>query len=187
MSYKLINLMLFVFLSIIAFGQQKTKVDLPIDSSTNLISFSSVVERPNTPKDKLFDAIRTWATTNNVISEKSIKTADQSSGEIVIEAKDQLSYLNTSFCSVKYNVIVFIKDNKYKYIIRNFIHEGCQRRIGNDVSSMKSIGQLESVLVVNDNNRGFYDHVLRLSKEQAEKVIQSLVTYVQTGKDEKSF
>lgn len=175
--------------SLIAFSQEHTKVDLPIDTATNKISFTNVIEKPNLKKDALFELLRTWASTTSTIKEKMTTVADKDNGEITLSCKDLLLYndgeFSTNFCYINYSITFYVKDEKFKYIIRNFNHQGCQR--GSGYGEMKSIGDLENILIADSKNRGFYDNVLKLTKQQVEKVIASIIAYTNTGKNERDF
>lgn len=172
----------FLLVPFIGFAQ-KTTIDLPIDEATNKISFTKVVEAPGS-KHKIFELLRTWSTTTSDIKEKNIKVADSTSGEIVVECKQPIFSLGVSFCYVKYSITFYVKDNKYKSIIRSFNHEGCNR--GDGYGIMPSYGALETMLDV-QKDRKYLDHILSATKDHAQVVQGSFEKYSLTAKSEKDF
>lgn len=169
-------------------AQQTTLIEIPIDKETNKIVFSDIKQVDGIKKDKLFEILRTWVSTNTLIKEKNITVSDKETYEISITCKDPILYnqdgISTNFCFVSYSITFYIKDDKFKYFIRNFNHVGCER--GGGFGSMKSIGELENILIV-DKDRNYYDNVLRLVKQQTDKIIISFTTATKTNVNEKDF
>jgi len=185
---KFITATILIFLCLGLQAQIQTTIDLPIDKETGKIVFSQVVQTDSVKKDKLFELLRTWASTTTQIKEKTISVADKESYEISITCKDPILYnengMSTNFCFINYSITFYIKDDKFKYLIRNFNHLGCDR--GGGYNSMKSIGDLENILVV-DKDRGYFDNVLRLTKQQTEKIIASFTSATKINLKEKDF
>jgi Domain of unknown function (DUF4468) with TBP-like fold len=173
---------LFLILSSGLFAQLKTTIDLPIDSATQKVVFTDVVKVDSMKKEKIFDLLRTWSSSTSDIKEKNIKIADVVTGEITLECKDPIP----SFCFIKYTLILYIKENKYKYIIRNFSHEGCIRENMSTAKELKSFGEIEQYLNV-EKDRYYYDNILQGAKDQSNKIIESLKKYLSVSKNEKDF
>lgn len=166
---------------------QKTDIQLPIDTSTGKISFTGVVQVNNTKKETLFDRLRTLITSTSLIKEKNITVSDINTEEITAACKNPLILMDgskpVSFCNITYSISLYLKDNKFKYSIRNFVHEGCVR--GDGLNDMKSIGALENIITVDPGDRRYYDNVLRITKDQALKIADQLKTAA--VKNEKDF
>lgn len=180
---RIIILMLTLLVMSSAIGQQVTKVELPIDKETSLITFSDVVPSEKNSKAKLYRLLRTWATTTTDIFQKQLTVSDSATGDIIIDAKNLIEVKGGNMCYVKYSIILFVKDFKFKYIMRNLSHVGCTR---DGFGKMDSYGELEKLIIV-QHDRDYFDNILQGSKNQMKKVTDSMIKYITNGKDEKDF
>jgi hypothetical protein len=166
-------------------GQQYTSVLLPIDSISGKITFTEVVNE-NANKDKLFFAVRNWAGSTSDIKSKKIQVADKESGEIIVECYNEIltKENNISMCFLRFSISVVCKDNRYKYRIQNFVHEGCDR--GGLPGKMSSIGELESVLSATHDRR-YFDLVLELTKDMSDAISSNLKKTVHSSIAQEGF
>lgn len=97
------------------------------------LTFTETIEINNTTKNELYSRARIWFTDYFNDAQEVIQVDDKEDGQIV--GKALLSYNSKIFIgsaqtsgTVTYIVKIFVKDNKYKYEITNFMHEGSSTR-----------------------------------------------------------
>jgi hypothetical protein len=148
---------------------------LPIDSTTHLITYTGIVQANGT-QSELYSRAREWfAKTYN--SAQSVIQMDNNS-EIVGKALMQV-YDKGKCGFINYTISVFFKDGKYKYEITNLYHTGEQRPptyIGSQYVASQPVpdyGNCESMLHgKNKMWQRFYDKLLN----QMDNNIKSLIT-----------
>lgn len=90
-------------------------------------TLSKVIETDSVGKAVLFTAINDWFATTYKSANDVIQMADKESGIIVGNAITPYSYPNISYTCygghIKYTIKVYVKDNKIKVEMTNFIHE----------------------------------------------------------------
>jgi hypothetical protein len=107
------------------FAQEKTKLDIPVDEATGLITYKEVVNEPG-PQDTLFNRCSTWLHTFYSNPWEATKVRDQSTGVIKIQHQffiyDYDDKGNKKEAGlVQYNAKIEFKENRYRYVIDNFI------------------------------------------------------------------
>lgn len=183
---KRILFLLFYSIPAISFTQENTSVALPIDSATGKIVFADVIEIPDVSANKLFQLLRNWAVTNTVISDKAILVNDSTNHEITLHCKNELRTADgKSMCNISFVITLYNKEGKYKYLIKNLVHEGCYR--GPLLGTMQSVGELERIINSDSQNRRYYDNILSCTKNNCEKLIASLKASVSTTANESNF
>ena len=109
----------------IAFAQDKSKSEIPIDEATGLITYKEVVNEPG-PQDTLFNRCSTWLHTFYSNAWEAAKVRDQSTGLIKIQHQffvyDYDDKGNKKEAGlIQYNAKIEFKENRYRYVIDNFV------------------------------------------------------------------
>ena len=120
----------FILLSIsIVFGQKETPI-LPIDSSTNKITYSDVVYVDSlATKQELFSRAREWFAKAYKSSTNVIQMEDKERGTIIGKALMQVYYKEFPYGYINYTISIYIKDGRYKYEFTDFHHTGQGRDV----------------------------------------------------------
>lgn len=146
---------------------------LPIDSTTNLITYTGVVKVQGN-KDELYSRAREWfakaynSSLNVIQMDDKEKIVGKALMQVYFKAlgKDQKSgYVN-------YTISIYFKDNKYKYEITNFYHSGQYNDDGNYISAM---GSCEDMMAEKKKSyKKVYDYILYQVDENINNLIISL-------------
>ena len=140
---KLFTLAIVILISAICFGQ----TIMPIDSNTYRITYQQVVELPNLKSEELYLKAKEWFS-NAFVRGKSVIDLDDDKGfkiigkgTVNITFKNELGNIGDGG-NVSFKISLFFKDNRYKYIITDFIHEQSpgmtsRRAIGGPLESEK--------------------------------------------------
>lgn len=106
------------------------KLELPIDSLTNKITYSEAVYVDSLAnKQEIFSRAREWFAKAYKSSTNVIQMEDKESGKIVGKALLDV-YMTTVFGSqseggyINYTITIYVKDGKYKYEITDIYHTG---------------------------------------------------------------
>jgi len=161
----------------------KTTLDIPVDSSTGKIKFAGVADAPGKKAAAILSSVNSALLKSNAFTDKTIVISDTATGEFTMRCKSELLTSFGSLCFINYLVTVYTKEGRFKYILTNFVHEGCDRQ---GLPPMKSTGELENAMVSTPGNRGYYDNMLTLSKTVAENVIAEIKAGVLKN-DERNF
>lgn len=160
-------------------GQSGEKVDpltkpyerivLSIDSTTNLITYSGVVEQEESGSDSLYLRTKRWA--EKMFTKDSKIELDKRNQKLVYIAYiPAYAYLNkyTKRSIGKYEMkfTVLIKEGRYKYSITNLVHESVK-----PAGASKANRNYFEYYYTSINNVRQYDSVLR----NADKDIQALM------------
>lgn len=123
---KLLILLLFVYPTIVL-SQEKTnnnRIVLPIDSSTNLITYQEVVDAKGATKDQLYIKGREWFAKSFKSANDVIQMDDKDAGKIIGKATSQGIYTSGGLSipyKMLYTISITTKNNKYRYEITSFI------------------------------------------------------------------
>lgn len=162
-------------------GPVKTTLDIPVDSSTGKIKFTGVVQAPGKKSADILGSVNAAMLKSNAFVDKTIVISDTTTGEFTMRCTSPLQAANGgNLCFINYLLTVYTKDGRYKYILTNFVHEGCDRP---GLPRMISTGELENALVSTAPNRGYYDNLLTTCKATAELVISEIKTDVLLNND----
>ena len=118
--------MIFTILLIAVFTTAFTQTPiLPIDSTTNLITYSAVVEAKGT-KDELFSRAREWfaKTYNSAQSVIQMEDKDKIIGRALTQVYRKVAIGTYEYGYVNYTISIYFKDDKYKYEVTNLYHTG---------------------------------------------------------------
>jgi hypothetical protein len=110
------------------------RIELIIDSITNLITYSGVVEQEESGSDSLYIRAKKWAAKQ---FGKEVKyEVDQKNQKLVIKASLPAyaygnKYTKRSIGKYDFKVTLWIKEGRYKYQINNLVHESIKSKTGN--------------------------------------------------------
>jgi hypothetical protein len=165
-SMKTQTLIIFFLLSYIsAFGQNETP-KLPIDSTTNKITYTGVVFVDSlVSKQELFSRAREWFAKTYKSSTNVIQMEDKESGKIVGKAllsvyftalgtKQQGGYIN-------YTISIYFKEGRYKYEITDFYHTGVY--VNSTVGKEPDGGSCEKLII---EQKGFWGNSYKRTYER---------------------
>jgi hypothetical protein len=122
----LVIFLFLVFTTLVGYTQDTTiniiSQQLPIDSTTDQISFVRIVELPGTPKNQIYTGAREWFTFRYPDARKVLQMEDAENGVLIGKAartfKDGLLTQR-----MVYTIKIYVKDNKYKAEITNIYYE----------------------------------------------------------------
>ena len=118
-------LFIFAFTSCKIFGQ-----DLPVDAETKLISYTKVVDAPETSKAELYSRANEWFAKNYKSAQSVLQMQDKEAGKLVGKAICKTTLRGYDAGYVNYTISIFVKDNKYKYEVTNLYHDKGLSQIG---------------------------------------------------------
>jgi len=93
--------------------------NLPVDSTNNLITYTSIVKIPKATTDQLYSKIRAWIANTYNSANNVLQMDDKASWTLI--AKGVFTYPNLHFSSfINYTLTVNIKPEKFRIIITNY-------------------------------------------------------------------
>lgn len=96
--------------------------DLPIDSKTEKVTFIEVIDATGLDGSELFTTLKNWGLSKGF----KVKSENASEGEIVFDANLPVEYSRVKGKIEQSNVActfsLFAKDNRFRYVISNFVH-----------------------------------------------------------------
>ncbi len=120
---KIVVIAIMIISSAFTFGQ----IIMPIDSITNKIAYQDVIELPNHTAEQLYLKSKEWFS-GTFVSGKNVIDLDDSKGFKII-GKGTINILFKNGLgnvgdggNVAFKISLFFKDNRYKYIVTDFVH-----------------------------------------------------------------
>ena len=166
------SLLFLLLLPIFSFAQNEIP-DLPIDSTTHLITYEGVITVQGS-KDQLYSKGREWFAKTYNSAQNVIQMDDKD--EIVGKALMQVYYKRLGMQReggyINYTISIYFKDGKYKYLITNFYHTGQYDSFGN---YFNAIGTCEAM--VNEKRRSYkklYNYFLTELDNNTKSLIERL-------------
>jgi hypothetical protein len=101
---------------------QNNVFNFPIDSTTGKITFQDVVQMGSLKKDDLFNKVKLWVINNYPSPKDVINVEDKDIGVLKLKPqfKRQKKSENLTYDEVIYfDLDIYVKDGRYKYIITN--------------------------------------------------------------------
>lgn len=135
------NKLLTLLLIVLCFDLKAQDANLLVDSKTNLFSYSEVVVLTDSAsKNELFSRAKSCFAHLFKSSQKVIQNEDKEAGTIIgkgtIKAYARALGTNYDGGYVNFTITISCKDNRYKYTLTDFIHEGT----GSEMPSGGSLG-----------------------------------------------
>lgn len=154
------------------------RIVLNIDTLTNLITYTGIVEQEESSSDSLYVRAKNWANKLFAANQKEkdpkgLYEIDKKNQKLVINGVlPAYSYANKytkqSIGTYQFKLTLLIKEGRYKYIITNLVHEGPKPNTGTAQHNY-----FEYYYTTTTNIRGV-DSILRY----ADKDIQRMIEYM---------
>jgi hypothetical protein len=115
------------------------RIVLEMDSNTNLIQYTGVVEQEESSGDSLYYRAKNFANAQLALGDSKKKTAvyevDKKGQKIVIDAtmpaySYQNKYSKKPMGTYHFKMTVWFREGRYKYTITNLVHEGIKPATG---------------------------------------------------------
>jgi hypothetical protein len=113
------------------------RIVLTLDSITNLIEYTAIVEQEESSSDSLYIRTKNFAIArlSSDGKGKGIFEVDKKNQKLVIDAvipaySYQNKYTKKLIGSYKFKMTVWFKEGRYKYTITNLVHEGIKPNAG---------------------------------------------------------
>lgn len=145
------------------------RIKLNVDSVTNLITYTGVIEQEESSSDSLYIRAKKWATKQ--FNGKPSYEVDKRNQKLIINGSiPAFSYSNkyTKRETGKYNfkMTIWFKEGRYRYAITNLVHEGIK---GNAGSAPRNY--FEYYYTTTTNIKG-YDQILRYADKDLNLLIE---------------
>jgi len=169
------TLFLFFLLSfMLSFGQKETP-NLPIDSSTNKITYAEVINVDSlTSKQELYSRAREWFAKTYNSSKEVLQMEDKESGKIIGKALIQVYYkmlgMDHEHGYINYTITIAVKDGKYKYEITDLHHKGQFVQDG----MSPSYGLCENMINSGTSRQKLYNYCLYVADRDIKNLIIDL-------------
>jgi hypothetical protein len=113
------------------------RIVLDIDSNTNLIEYTAIVEQDESSSDSLYTRTKNFASIYLSGQEKGkgLFEVDKKNQKLVIDAvmpaySHQNKYTNRPIGTYQFKMTVWLKEGRYKYSITNLVHESIKPNAG---------------------------------------------------------
>jgi hypothetical protein len=111
--------------------------DLPINEATEKVTFMEVVDATGLNSKEVYKELKNWAKAHDF----KLKEEKSEEGELEYSATLSVPYERVKGkpepSTISFNVFLFAKENKYRFILTDFVHEGTNATI--------SGGKLENI------------------------------------------
>ena len=114
---------IFALILLVPFLSNAQDIILPIDSTTNKITFQEVVQSPGISQDELYTRAREWFALTFKSAQDVIQMDDKASGKIIGKGAHRgtaMILLTPSAFSLNYTVSLTVKEGRYRYEITDF-------------------------------------------------------------------
>lgn len=167
---KYYSLIAFLFIHFQGVSQNGVPV-MPVDNSTNKISYTEVVTVDSASPADLYSRAREWFAKTYKSSKNVLQMDDKDAGKLVGNALLQVYYkalgAQHDGGNINYTISIYLKDGRYKYEITDMYHTGPITSAG----KQKDYGPLE--LFVNDQRTYPF-----MSKKAVQKISNSYLAQV---------
>jgi hypothetical protein len=163
-----------------AFGQSKTP-KFPLDDKTGLITFSDVLHYDGKTKEELYTILRMWFAKTFVSANHVIQMEDKDAGILVGKALTKVFHKTLLVVHdhghIIYTMSIYVKDNRFKYEINNFYHEG------NPINSVPDYGRCEDMIntkhkTMGISNQKMYNQYLNKLMSDMEELVKDLKAHM---------
>jgi hypothetical protein len=143
---------------------------LNFDSATNLITYTGIVEQPESSSDSLYLRAKKWAAKSFGANSKALYEVDKKNQKVIINGYIPAyaygnKYSKRLIGKFQFKMTVWFKEERYKYNITNLVHEGIKPNEGEAVRNY-----FEYYYTTTTNVRG-YDQVLRFADKDLNKML----------------
>lgn len=152
------------------------RIVLAMDTMTNLIIYTGVIEQEESSSDSLYSRAKNYASKRFALGAKDGKglfEVDKKNQKLVINAvMPAYSYANKyakkPMGTYQFKLTIFLKEGRYKYLITNLLHEGVKPNVG-----VPTRNYFEYYYTTTTNVRGV-DQILRYADKDINAMIESL-------------
>ncbi|MBW7844118.1 MAG: DUF4468 domain-containing protein [Bacteroidia bacterium] len=154
------------------------KIELYVDSVTNLITYLGVVEQEESGSDSLYTRAKRWADNRFGKLSKPLYEIDKKNQKLIINGVIPAfvytsKYAKRDIGTHQFKMTVWIKEGRYKYQISNLVHVGLKQNIG-DVKRNYFEFYYTSPKAVK-----IYDKMLRDADQDIHKLMKEFEKYMQ--------
>ncbi|MCX6186025.1 MAG: DUF4468 domain-containing protein [Bacteroidetes bacterium] len=149
------------------------RVIMPFDSSTNLITYSGIMEQEESGSDSLYARAKRFAE-KNLGKGKEMYEIDKRNQKLVVNGSiPAFAYINKynkkSIGKYQFKITILVKEGRYKYTLTNFVHESEISASGG--KPMRNYFEYYNNSTTNIQS---YDKVLRYADKDIKETIQML-------------
>jgi len=146
------------------------RIILTFDSTTNLITFSGVIEQDESGSDSLYIRTKRWA--EKKFGKGLTYELDKRNQKLVMKLvlpayAYKNSYSRRSIGNYEFRMSVLVKEGRYKYILNNFVHETLKPASGG-----KPTRNYFEYYYTSENNIQINDRILRYANHDINKLIR---------------
>lgn len=153
------------------------RIVLAMDTLTNLITYTGVVEQEESSSDSLYTRAKNWANKLFAANQKDPKLLydiDKKNQKLVINGVlNAYSYANkytkTPIGTYQFKLTLLIKEGRYKYIITNLVHEG--QRPSSGAAAQRNYFEYYYTTTTNIKT---VDSILRWADKDIQKMIENM-------------
>lgn len=105
--------------------------NMPIDTVTNLVSYSNVITADSTSKDELYTRAKEWIVLNYKSANDVIQLDDKQGGKIICKGVFNVTHVMGNVWNIDHTIILEFKEGKWRYTITQILYSsydciGCQ-------------------------------------------------------------
>lgn len=156
------------------------RIVLNIDSNTNLITYTGVMEEPESSSDSLYFRAKKWAAKTFAGGGKALYELDKKSQKLVINgfipAYSYGKYGKREIGRHLFKMTILFREERYKFTISNLVHEGSKSNAG-----APSRNYFEYYNTTNTNIKGV-DNILRGADKDINTLIDEFKKVMKTPK-----
>lgn len=191
---KLLLPVFFLFFTYCAFCQEDPK-KLPVDSSSNKITYKAMVDVPGMAKDDIYKKSREWFATTFKSANSVLQMDDKESGKLIGKGNFMFNYIiNAGFGAtsnmpetVGFTLNISIKDNKYRIVITDFTVTTTTKTLDFE-NQYQAISIMKSYYGKNKAMTSTYNNMISLISDTDNSAIKTLESFksaiVSTKKDD---
>lgn len=155
---------------------------LPIDSSTNKITYSEVVRADSLKSSELYSMGREWFAKTYKSSTNVMQMEDKENGKLIGKALMLVYHkamgINYESGYINYTISLYVKDGRYKYEITDFYHTA-------QLSQAEDFGPCESMINTTKKSMGIsyqkmFNYYLKQMNENTLSLIADLKKHMST-------
>jgi hypothetical protein len=113
--------------------------ELPVDKNTGKITYLEVVDADGLTAKEMYTIGKKWAADNKLVLKE-----DKENETLVYTGNSALDYPNTTGNGidkgkVSYTFSIFLKDNRYRFIVTDLAHSGEGKSAGSDGGKLENV------------------------------------------------
>jgi hypothetical protein len=145
---------------------------MPIDPQTKQITYQGVVEVPGVEKNELYRRAYEWVAQTYRSANAVIQMQDKEAGQLIAKGLTDVTTrsIGMTFDAgvVRHTLTIYVKDNKYKYVLTNLEHEA---RLS---TKIKSGGPLENSEVPYGTTKRIWADIKQDANRDAYRLVAEL-------------